>query len=105
MMGDALINVGAAPGGAAFLGSVQQAVLLNDPNVRAAQARTEVAQADLRAARAEHDAASIRHSGALEASWDPITAGVVHMVGLGLLIAVPALRWRRQGAGSPPDKR
>jgi hypothetical protein len=33
--------------------------------------------------------ASIRHSEAIEASWDPITAGVVHMVGLGLLVGVP----------------
>jgi hypothetical protein len=75
--------------GVSFLGSLQQAMLLNDPNVRAAQARAEIAQADLRTARAQHDAASIRHSESIEASWDPITAGVLHGVGLGLLVAVP----------------
>jgi hypothetical protein len=75
--------------GASFLGSLQQMMLSNDPSVRAAEARAEVARADLRAAQAEHDAASIRHSESIEASWDPITAGVVHGVGLSLLVAVP----------------
>src|SRR5438270_14040264 len=75
--------------GASFLGSLQEAVMLNDPNVRAAQARAEIAQADLRTAQAQHDAASIRHSESIEASWDPITAGALHGVGLGLLVAVP----------------
>src|SRR5437879_6583782 len=76
--------------GALFLSSLQQTVMMNDPNVRAAAARAQVAQEDLRVAQAEHDAASIRHSESIEATWDPIIAGVVHGVGLGVLVAVPA---------------
>jgi hypothetical protein len=76
--------------GASFLGSIQQTVMLSDPNVRAAEARAEIADADRRAAQAEHDRASVQHAQAIEAGWDPITAGVLHVVGLGLLVAVPA---------------
>jgi hypothetical protein len=75
---------------ATALGSIQQTVMLSDPNVRAAEARAKIADADLRAAQSEHDRASIQHAQAIEASWDPITAGVLHGVGLGLLVAVPA---------------
>jgi hypothetical protein len=75
--------------GASFLGSLQQTVMLSDPNVRAAEARAEIADADRRAAQSEHDRASIQHAQAIEASWDPISAGVMHLVGLGLLVAVP----------------
>ncbi len=112
MMRDAVINVGVAQRGsgvarllgllvvvgglvallwaaASALGAAEQAVMLQDPGYRSATARAQIAQADLEAAKAEHDAASIRHSEAIEASWDPITAGVVHVVGLGLLVVVP----------------
>ena len=112
MMRDAVINVGVAQRGSGMarllgplvvvgavvallwavvsaLGAAEQAVMFQDPSYRAATERASVAQADLAAAKAEHDAASIRHSQAIEASWDPITAGVVHLVGLGLLVVVP----------------
>ena len=112
MMRDAVINVGVTQRGSGVaglvgllivvgavvallwaivsaLGAAEQAVMFQDPSYRAATERASVAQADLAAAKAEHDAASIRHSQAIEASWDPITAGVVHLVGLGLLVVVP----------------
>ncbi len=112
MMRDAVINVGVSgrSGGlggrlalvltigalaglllavAAALDSIQQTVMLSDPNVRAAEAGAKIADADRRAAQSEHDRASIQHAQAIEASWDPITAGVVHVVGLGLLVVVP----------------
>jgi hypothetical protein len=111
MMRDAVINVGVAQRGsgvarllgllvvvgglvallwaaASALAAAEQAVMLQDAGYRAATARAQIAQADLETAKAEHDAASIRHSEAIEASWDPITAGVVHVVGLGLLVGV-----------------
>ena len=94
MMRDAVINVGVAQRGSGMarllgplvvvgavvallwavvsaLGAAEQAVMFQDPSYRAATERASVAQADLAAAKAEHDAASIRHSQAIEASWDP----------------------------------
>jgi len=112
MMRDAVINVGVSGrsgglggrqalalllgvlvallwGGASFLGSLHRMVMLSDPTVRAAEARAEIADADRRAAQSEYDRASIQHAQSIEASWDPITAGVVHLVGLGLLVVAP----------------
>jgi hypothetical protein len=75
--------------GLSALTAAEQAIMLQDPAYRAAETHARAAEADLKAAQAEHDAASIRHAQAIEASWDPITAGAFHLVGLGLLVAVP----------------
>ncbi len=72
-----------------LLAQLRETVLLSSSEVRAAQARQSVAEAEHRTAELQRETATIRAQRNAEAPWEPVMVGAEHIALLALLIAVP----------------
>ncbi|MDQ6900299.1 MAG: hypothetical protein M3072_12465 [Candidatus Dormibacteraeota bacterium] len=72
-----------------LLAQLRETVLLSSSEVRAAQARQSVAEADHRTAELQRDTATVRAQQAAEVGWTQWIVGAEHVALLALLAAVP----------------